>query len=97
MDHNEVKKRLLQNPEFKKEWDRFDLLFELQQFKIELKLRVISLALKIRRYFYIGLAILILILLWVPIQFIGRTFTEMARELMDLIDRIGDRVKRDRI
>jgi hypothetical protein len=39
MKHEEFKQRLMQNPEFKKEWERFDLWFEIQQLWLETKCR----------------------------------------------------------
>ena len=38
MDSEEFKKKLLQNPKFKQEWEKFDLLFELEMLWLKIKL-----------------------------------------------------------
>ena len=40
MKLNEFKEKLLQNPEFKKEFERFDLWFELEELWIEVRINV---------------------------------------------------------
>jgi len=42
MKLEEVKKRLLKNPNFRKEYERFDLIFELQQLWTRFKIWVRS-------------------------------------------------------
>lgn len=44
MNLKEFKKELMKNPEFKKEYERFDLWFEIQQLWLELKIRIRMLA-----------------------------------------------------
>ena len=43
MKLNELKKVLFKDPEFKKEWERFDLWLEMQMFWIRFKIKVLSL------------------------------------------------------
>lgn len=40
MNLQEFKKEMFKNPEFKKEYERFDLWFEIQQWWFELKIRL---------------------------------------------------------